>query len=98
MDTAQILLVIVVVILTVLLIILGMQVYFILRELRNTVLRVNKILDDAELITQSIAGPVSKLSSLTSGLKTGAIIASALKIIPFFQGGHKHKHHNDEEE
>jgi len=96
MDTAQILLVVVVVVLTILLIILGMQVFFILRELRNTILRVNKILDDAELITQSIAGPVSKLSSLTSSIKTGAIIASALKIIPFFQS-HKHKHHNEDE-
>ena len=94
MDSAQLLLLIVVVILTALLLILGIQVYFILQELRRTIIKTNKVLDDIELLTQSIAEPVSKLSSLTTGLKTGAVIATALKILPFFQNK---KFHKDEE-
>lgn len=90
MDTAQLLLIIVVVILTGLLLILGIQVYLILQELRKTIHKANKVLDDIELLTESIAIPISKLSVLTTSFKTGAIIASALKILPFFQGK-KHK-------
>lgn len=95
MDSAQLLLLIVVVILTALLLILGIQVYFILQELRRTIMKANKVLDDIELLTQSIVTPVSKLSTFASTLKTGTLVATVLKILPFFQG---RKHHKKEEE
>jgi len=95
MDTAQLLMIVVVVVLTGLLLILGIQVYLILQEFRKTLSKANKVLEDIELLTQSIANPIAKLSELTATFKTGAVIASALKFLPFFQG---RKHHRREEE
>lgn len=79
MDTAQILLIVVIVVLTFLLLVLGIQVFFILRELKNTISKANKVLDNTDVITESISQPLSSLSNITSGVKIGAMIASFLK-------------------
>lgn len=79
LDTAQAVLLFVLVVLTVLLLVLGIQVFFILRQLRQTVSKANKVLDDTGVITESVSEPVSKFPSLVSGLKIGARIASLLK-------------------
>lgn len=79
MDTAQILLVFVIVVLTILLLILGVQVFFILREFRKTVTKANKVLDDTGVITESVSGPISNISTLTTGLKVGTLIAKLLR-------------------
>ncbi|MDP2649386.1 MAG: hypothetical protein Q8P10_00925 [bacterium] len=78
-DTVQAVLIFVVVILTILLVVLGVQAFFILRDFRKTVKKTNKVLDDTGVITESVSGPVSKLSTIMSGLKAGAIIASLLR-------------------
>lgn len=78
-DPAQTALFLVIIALTVLLLILGIQVFFILRELRKTLEKANKVLDDTGVITESVSKPISNLSSLTTGLKFGAIIANILK-------------------
>lgn len=85
-DPAQTALFLVVVALTILLVVLGVQVYFILRELRKTIDKANKVLDDTGVITESVSKPISSLSSLTMGLKTGATIAKILN-----GGKKKHK-------
>lgn len=79
MDSAQIVLLFVIIVLTILLLILGMQVFFILREFRKTVMKANKVLDDTSAITESISGPISTLSSLATGVKAGTSILSFLK-------------------
>lgn len=86
-DPAQTALFLVIIVLTILLVVLGVQVYFILRELRKTIDKANKILDDTGVITESVSGPISSLSSLTMGLKTGATLARLFN---------KKKHHKDE--
>ena len=78
-DPAQLALFLVIIILTILLIVLGVQVFFILRELRRTLEKANKVLDDTGNITESVSGPISSLSSLVTGLKTGATIAKFFK-------------------
>lgn len=78
-DTAQAVLLFVLFVLTVLVLVLGVQVFFILRELRRTVIKANKVLDDAGVITESVSGPVASLSSLATGIKTGALLAGLLK-------------------
>lgn len=90
MDTAQILLVVVISVLAVILFLLGIQVFFILREFMKTVRKVNKILDDAGTITESISEPVSQMSSLFAGLKTGMSLLSLFT--------KKKKHHQEENE
>ncbi|MGB9706791.1 MAG: hypothetical protein ACPLXP_01820 [Microgenomates group bacterium] len=67
-DSAQLLLIVVVTILTILLTAVGIQGFFILKEVRRSVEKMNKILDDAGTISESVAKPISSLSSSLSGL------------------------------
>jgi hypothetical protein len=97
MDTAQLLLIIVVVILTGLLLILGIQVFLILQEFRRTLSKANKLLDDIETLTESIANPISQLSAFTTNFKAGTVIASALKLLPFFQAKRHGRSEEDQE-
>lgn len=78
-DTAQTALFLVIIVLTILLLVLGIQVFFILKELRNTIGKLNKVLDDTGLITESVSGPIASLSSIATGVKAGTIIAKILK-------------------
>jgi len=67
-EPAQLLLIIVVTTLTVLLTVVGIQVFFILKEIRRSVEKMNKILDDAGTISESVAKPISSLSSSIGSL------------------------------
>lgn len=78
-DTAQAVLLFVLVVLTILLVVLGIQVLFILKELRKTVDKANKVLEDTGVITESVSGPIAKFSSLSNGIKVGAALVSLLK-------------------
>lgn len=78
-DPAQIVLFLVIIILTALLVALGIQVFFILRELRRAVAKANKILEDTGIITESVSTPLATLSTLMMGIKTGISAANLLK-------------------
>ncbi len=78
-DPAQILLFIVILTLTILLLVLGIQVFFILRDLRHTISKANKVLDNTGEITDSVSAPLSSLSSVLMGLKAGGAIANIIK-------------------
>ncbi|OGH10310.1 MAG: hypothetical protein A2857_02595 [Candidatus Levybacteria bacterium RIFCSPHIGHO2_01_FULL_36_15] len=69
-DTVQAVLLVVIVLLTVLLFVLGVQIFFILKEFKKTVERTNRILDVAESITEAVVEPVSFISTLLLGVKT----------------------------
>ena len=79
MDPAQIVLFLVIIVLTILLLALGVQVFFILKELRQTIAKTNKVLDEVGQITESVSTPLSNISTLITGLKTGASLASIFK-------------------
>lgn len=81
MDIAQIALFIVIIILTILLLALGIQVFFILREFRKTVFKANKVLDNTNVITESVSAPISSLSGIAAGIKTAAPLISLFKKI-----------------
>lgn len=74
MDAAQILLFSVVIIVTISFLLVGIQVFIILKILRKTIEKVNKILDDAGVISENISKPLSDVSSIVSGFKTGISI------------------------
>ena len=78
-DSAQTALFLVIIVLAVLFVALGVQVFFILKELRRTVSKANKVLDDTSVITGSVSGPISNLSSIAGGIKIGSFIASILR-------------------
>lgn len=69
MDITEILLIFVILVLTLFLIIVGIQVFFILKDLRLTISKFNKVLDDFAFISQKIRDPLSSLSSATFAIK-----------------------------
>ena len=83
-DPVQIILLVVIIALTILLVVLGVQIFFILLELKVTVKKVNKILDHAESITENIEGPLAAVSSLFLGIKSGSVLTVARFIKGFF--------------
>lgn len=90
-DPVQLVLLIVILVLTVLLVILGIQVFFILKELRQTITKTNRVLDNADSITENIEAPLSAIASLALGAKASTLITIA-KFIRSFIG----KSHDDE--
>ncbi len=87
-DPVQIILLAVIVILSILLVVLGIQVFFILQEVRVTVKKANKILDRADSITENIEEPLSAISSLVLGIKAGSFVTVA-KYVKNFLGRDK---------
>lgn len=79
MDTAQVILLSVVGILTLLLVVLGVQVFFILKEIKHTLSRANHVLDSASVISDTITRPIESLTSILSGVKIGSLITAFLE-------------------
>lgn len=77
-DTVQAVLLLVIVLLTVLLLILGTQVFFILKEIRSTVIKANRVLDNAEDLTEKVSEPLSLISGLFEGTKIVGLITKLL--------------------
>jgi hypothetical protein len=97
MDIAQVALFVVIIVLAILFVALGIQVFFILREFRKTVTKANKVLDNTNIITESVSSPLSSLSGLVSGLKTVTPFLSFFKkIISKDDSGEKNKRDSDE--
>lgn len=78
-DTAQILLITVITVLTILLTLIGIQVVYILKEFRKTMEKINKVLDDFGVASESIAHSITSLTGLTAGLKTALSLFSHFK-------------------
>jgi uncharacterized protein YoxC len=77
-DTVQLILLVVIILLTLILVVLGVQVFFILQEVKKTLRKTNMILDNAESITNSLSQPISGLSSLLFSTKSLSILARLL--------------------
>lgn len=77
MDWTQILIIFVVVVLTAVLTVIGIQVFYILKEVRESMRKVNLMLDNARQISDSFTKPVVSISNSLGGL-TG--LASLLGI------------------
>lgn len=88
MDPIQVILVVVISVLTILLTIVGVEIFFVLKEFRRSIQKVNKILDEVQSITDSVMEPISNFSSAFSGIKA---VASLLNIF-------SHKKHKKEED
>jgi hypothetical protein len=88
-DPAQILLYIIIIVLTILLIVLGIQVSLILKDLRKTIAKTNKVLDDTSEITEAVKGPVTGLSAAIMGFKTGSTFLNLINRVT----NKEEKHH-----
>lgn len=69
MDPIQLTIIIISFILTLLLVVLGAQVWYIFREIRTSIYKVNTMLDDAKKVTGTVGDSVSSMSGVISGIK-----------------------------
>ncbi|OGK14546.1 hypothetical protein A3C98_02100 [Candidatus Roizmanbacteria bacterium RIFCSPHIGHO2_02_FULL_37_15] len=70
MDSTQLLLTVVLSVTTVLLILVGIQLIFVLKELRKTLKKVNGIFENFEKVGMSVEHSFSEITGFVSGLKT----------------------------
>ena len=77
-NLTQVILVVVITTLTILLTFIGIQVVYILKDLRETLQKVNKIVAQAEALTTAIAKPITGISSLIEGIQSSLKIAELL--------------------
>jgi len=95
-DSVQFVLLFVIIVLTILLVVLGVQVFFILREIKRTLFKANKVLDTAETITEAVSGPLASLGSLSTIIGSGSLVTVA-KLIKAFMKKDTHEHKHSEE-
>lgn len=69
MDPVRILLFVVVSVLTILLVSVGVQVFLILQDLRKTLRKFNRVVDDLHLISNSFAKPVAAVTGFFENIK-----------------------------
>ena len=77
----QIVLLIILSLLTINLVVVGIYVIMVLKEFRVTIKKMNSVLDDAPEITDSIAGPITAISSIATGLTQGLKVLTAFKFL-----------------
>lgn len=87
-DPVQAVLLFVIVLLTILFVVLGIQIFFILKDFRQVMTRANRILDSIEAISESISEPVVTLSNMFGSASSLGVVA---KVISMF----KKKKHKD---
>ena len=79
MEPTQIVLIAISIILTTLFIALGIQLWFILKEIRASLIKVNKMLDDAGKVTGAVGEGVTNVSGLMSGIKAGMSLVTSIR-------------------
>jgi len=88
MDPVQITIIAISFILAMLLVILGVQVWYIFKEIRTSFTKMNSMLDDAKKVTSTVGDSVSEMAGITSGIK------AALSVFKVF----KRKHIKEDED
>lgn len=79
MEPITLLIIITTIVLTVLIVVLGIQVWYILREIRTSIQKMNAMLDDMHKVTGTVGEGVSNLGGLLAGVKTGLSIFSHIR-------------------
>lgn len=81
-DTVQAVLLFVIVLLTILFVVLGIQVFYILRDFRQTIKRTNNILEDVENVSEGVSNSISSVSGIFGN---ASALGSIAKILSLFR-------------
>lgn len=81
-DTVQAVLLFVIVLLTILFVVLGIQVFYILKDLRQTLKKTNGILENVENLSKGVSGSLSSITDMFGGAST---IGSIVKVLSIFR-------------
>lgn len=79
MDPIQLVIITVTLVLTILIVVLGIQVFYILKEMRRSIEKMNAMLGDMQKVTGTVGEGVSNLGGILSGMKAGLSIFSSLR-------------------
>lgn len=79
MDVIQIVIAIIAIILTLIVIFMSVQVWYILKEMRASLQKINKMLDDMCKVTGTVGDTASNVSGIISGFKSGLSMFSGLR-------------------
>lgn len=71
MDPVQLTIIGVSITLTLLIVVLGIQVFLILKEFRHSIEKTNKMLDDAGKVTGTVSEGVESMAGFVNGIKSG---------------------------
>lgn len=80
-DLTQTLLVVVIVILTAIMTVVGVQIIFILREIRRLIQKASGLVDRAEMTVSSWSGQFSGIGSLVEGIRQGVGVVEKLSSV-----------------
>lgn len=81
MDLTQAVLLSTIVVLTIFLVVIGFQAFFTLKDLRKSLTKFNKLIEDADELVSDVKKPVNTVTSLFTALTAGAGIAHIIKKI-----------------
>ncbi len=70
-DILPIVSVVALILLTITLVVVGVQLFLVLRSLQQVLGRVNEFLDETEEKIEAVTAPLQNLAGIASGLKTG---------------------------
>lgn len=79
MDPIHVTVIVVCSILTILFVVLGIQVYHILQEIRLSIHKANKMLDDAGKVTGTVSEGFTSVSGFMNGIRTGLSMITSMK-------------------
>lgn len=79
MDVTQAILLSAIVVLTLFLVIIAFQVFFVLKDLKVTLKKVNKFLDTSDDLIAEAKKPVSSIANIVTALTAGAGIVHLVK-------------------
>lgn len=79
MDLTQIVLLSVIVVLTLFIVVIGFQAFFVLRDFRRTLVKMDKLMDDTDVLITDVKKPVESFGHLFTAITAGAGIAHFLK-------------------
>ena len=79
-ETLQIILLIMVVVVIVFVIVLGVQVFYLIKDVRKTISKANRVLGNTNSITDSISEPLSAISGIVGTVSAGSVLTKILKV------------------
>ena len=79
MDITQIILLAVITVLTIFLVVIGFQVFFVLKDLRKTLLRMNRLFENTDDLVGQVKKPIESVGNLFTAMTAGVGIAHLLK-------------------
>lgn len=78
MDPTQLTIIVISLALAILLIVLGIQIWYILKEIRLSLQKMNSMLDDAKKVSGTVSDGIVGMSGFMNGLKTGISAITSL--------------------